>query len=457
VELYSRVNATRHDRSGNANEVEHQGATVSSSDKKFVEILPDVRVSRRSFTKLLGIGLPAVGLLSACAGPDATQGSLSKVSKVGLVTKQGDPIVGLVSTQAIEFFNEWNKGAKIAASALGLEWQLQVDEFDPQKSISIMNAATAAGTKMFATSSLAPGNEPLVAATAQKAGAKIIQNYNAPDFFTPFHTGPNHIGWLVPDEILAAEQNAIGVIEAAGGSGNFVHLTGDPTTPVDWRRTLGVDNALKRYPGAKLVARSNADWDRVKAQRLMADFIIQTGGKIDGVFTQNDDIAIGALAAMEEKGLKVPMFGMDGVKEALDLVRNGSMFSTSMVFPTWIGGYNVVQVFDAMNGFVRTAPERMMYWASPVLTLEGKGESKKVNDYKDRTNKYDWELMSRVLHPNDWDPQNDLYPMDPAQIWATREKNKPAGWVSPVAASIKSGEFESIKTLYKDHYKTKVM
>ena len=50
--------------------------------------------------------------------------------------------------------------------------------------------------------------------------------------------------------------------------------------------------------------------------------------------------------------------------------------------------------------------------------------------------------MSRVLHPEDWDPQNELYPMNPAEIWATRDA--PAGWVNPMQPSIDSGEFERV-------------
>lgn len=427
----------------------------NKNEKDFIEIATDIHMSRRKFTgylAALGMSFGAGGgLLRATAGNAAEAGA----AKVALMTKAGQPIVGLVSTLAIEFFNEWNRGAQIAAKALNLDWQLQVDEFDPQKSVSIMDASTAAGVKLFSTSSLAPANEPLVASTAVAAGGYVIQNYNAPDFFTPFDSGPKHVAWLVPDEILAAEQDAVAVIEAAGGKGNFVHLTGLPTTPVDWRRTLGVDNALAKYPDAKLVGRTNADWDRVKAQKAMADFIVQTGGKIDGVFTQNDDIAIGALAALQEQNLKVPVFGMDGVKEALDDVRDGTLYATSIVFPTWIGGYNVVQVFDAANGFVRSAPERMMYWASPVLTQKATKVSRSVDTYEDKTSKFDWQLMSRVLHPEDWDPQNDLYPMDPAVIWATRQK--PAGWVNPLQASIDGGEFEKVKKMYADHYVRKII
>ena len=98
----------------------------------------------------------------------------------------------------------------------------------------------------------------------------------------------------------------------------------------------------------------------------MANALVQTGNDVAGVFGQNDDMIIGAIAALAEAGVEATTFGMDGVQEAQDLIRDGSLTTTSIVFPIWIGGYNVVQIFDAVNGFVRTDPERMMYWNSPA-------------------------------------------------------------------------------------------
>ena len=113
----------------------------------------------------------------------------------------------------------------------------------------------------------------------------------------------------------------------------------------------------------------------------------------------------------------------------------------------------MVQIFDAVNGFVRTDPERMMYWNSPPLTLEGGLPAYAISAV--RESDYDWELMSRVLHPDDWDPQNELYPMNPDEIWATRDR--PDGWVNPMQPSIDSGEFERVRQMYADHYQRKII
>ena len=444
--------------------------THPEDPRDFIEPIKGLRMNRRDFTTWLGsaalLAGPGAVLLAACGEDDApaptttaapattaAPTTTAAAETAALVTREGEPVLGLVSTLAIEFYNEWNKGAGQAAEALGLEWQLQVDEFDVQTAESIIDSAVGAGTRMFVTSSLSTANEPVIASATGAAGAYLINNYNIPDFYTPFDSGALHIAWLVPDEILAAEQLASIVIEAAGGRGNFVHITGHPTTPVDWRRTLGVDNALAKYPEANLVTRQNADWDRAKGQQVMANALVQTGNDVAGVFGQNDDMIIGAIAALAEAGVEAATFGMDGVQEAQDLIRDGSLTTTSIVFPIWIGGYNVVQIFDAVNGFVRTDPERMMYWNSPPLTIEGGAPAYPLSDVQ--APDYDWELMSRVLSPEDWDPQNELYPMNPDEIWATRDA--PAGWVNPLQPSIDNGEFERVRQMYADHYQRKII
>jgi ribose transport system substrate-binding protein len=65
---------------------------------------------------------------------------------------------------------------------------------------------------------------------------------------------------------------------------------------------------------------------------------------------------------------------------------------------------------------------------------------------------FDWVKMSRSLNPDSWDPQNNIYPIDPATHWGDAEgKDKlnaayaDAGW---------KAEFDRVTKLYADHYKS---
>jgi hypothetical protein len=61
--------------------------------------------------------------------------------------------------------------------------------------------------------------------------------------------------------------------------------------------------------------------------------------------------------------------------------------------------------------------------------------------------------LSKVLHPQDWDPQAELFPMDIDLEWGGIPK--PDGWDYP-AEYIKArdgGEAETVKKEYAEHYK----
>jgi len=63
--------------------------------------------------------------------------------------------------------------------------------------------------------------------------------------------------------------------------------------------------------------------------------------------------------------------------------------------------------------------------------------------------------LSKVLHPNDWDPQAELFPMDIDLEWGGIPK--PAGWTYPAeyVKSQESGEAKAVQEEYASHYKIK--
>ena len=95
----------------------------------------------------------------------------------------------------------------------------------------------------------------------------------------------------------------------------------------------------------------------------------------------------------------------------------------------------------------------MLYWRSVITTKNN------VDAYLARyvdngaVQPFDYRLMSKVLHPKDWDPQAEVFPMDIDEEWAGIPK--PEGWTYPKAyldAKV-NGEWQAVIEEYKDHYK----
>jgi Periplasmic binding protein domain len=97
-------------------------------------------------------------------------------------------------------------------------------------------------------------------------------------------------------------------------------------------RTQGVKNILAKSPDIKLLAIQPANWDRTQAYNLMQDWLSRYGSEVKGVIAENDDMAIGAIRALQEKGLagKIPVGGVDAIKDGLREIKSGNLVATNL-------------------------------------------------------------------------------------------------------------------------------
>jgi inositol transport system substrate-binding protein len=114
------------------------------------------------------------------------------------------------------------------------------------------------------------------------------------------------------------------------GTGNLVIIEGPMGQAAQVKRNTGAKEVLVRNPGLKLLATQSAEWDRAKAITLMENWNESYRGKIDAVFAENDEMAMGALLALEQAGLKskVVVIGVDGIADALAAVKAGRLEAT---------------------------------------------------------------------------------------------------------------------------------
>jgi ABC-type sugar transport system substrate-binding protein len=114
-------------------------------------------------------------------------------------------------------------------------------------------------------------------------------------------------------------------------------------------RGNGFQQAADEAGNFEFVATQSADWSRSKAQELVQN-LIQSKGKdgFDAIYAQNDEMALGASLALQQAGLVVGkdvfLVGVDGMKEAFDAVKAGTMSASVTCTPKYAG-----QVFDAIE------------------------------------------------------------------------------------------------------------
>ena len=137
---------------------------------------------------------------------------------------------------------------------------------------------------------------------------------------------------IASDHVWAGEQAAAIMNELLGGEGIVVELQGTLGASATLQREQGFDSYIAaNCPGIQIVDHQCADFTRDQGRSVMMS-LLQTHDKIDGVFCHNDDMALGAIEAIEEAGLvpgkDIKLVSVDGVKGAFEAVLDGKLNCT---------------------------------------------------------------------------------------------------------------------------------
>lgn len=110
---------------------------------------------------------------------------------------------------------------------------------------------------------------------------------------------------------------------------NIVELQGTVGSAPAIDRKKGFEEVLADHPNFKIIKSQTGDFTRAKGKEVMEAFLRSEGDKIDVLYSHNDDMAIGAIQAIEEYGLKpgedIIIIGVDAVKGAFEAMAAGKM------------------------------------------------------------------------------------------------------------------------------------
>jgi galactofuranose transport system substrate-binding protein len=116
---------------------------------------------------------------------------------------------------------------------------------------------------------------------------------------------------------------------APGGALNIVELQGTVGSAPAIDRKKGFEEAIKGNPKLQIIRSQSGEFTRAKGKEVMESFLKQRDKKIDVLFAHNDDMAIGAIQAIEEAGLKpgqdIAIVSIDGVRGAFEAMKAGKL------------------------------------------------------------------------------------------------------------------------------------
>jgi ribose transport system substrate-binding protein/inositol transport system substrate-binding protein len=125
-------------------------------------------------------------------------------------------------------------------------------------------------------------------------------------------------------------------VDDIGGKGNIAILLGPRGSEAEINRSLGYKAVLDKYPDVKVVFEETGNWTTEEGLRLAENWL-QTGTRIDAFVSQNDNMALGAVKAVEDRGLsdQIKVYGIDAVPDAIKAVKEGRLtMSVSQEIPS---------------------------------------------------------------------------------------------------------------------------
>ncbi len=277
--------------------------------------------NRLTFRALLA-GAVLLSVAACGGGTSATPESSSAPSASG-----GGEAGGTIAIITVDPSNPYWKAeadtAKAEAEKLGYTTTVSANNNDPETQNQLIE--TAINDKVKGILLDPAGADESIAAVQKAVDAKIpVVLINAEISQTGLAKAQ-----IVSNNAQGATLGAEAWAEAMDFKGTYVELFGKPSDNNAQVRSDGYKGVISQYPDLKSVGKEIANWDRQQGQEKM-ESLLSKNPNITGVIAGNDEMALGAINALKEKGKldKVKVLGFDGNQDAADAVTSGAMVAT---------------------------------------------------------------------------------------------------------------------------------
>lgn len=181
---------------------------------------------------------------------------------------------------------------------------------------------------------------------------------------------PGNCYVIATDAFVEGETQMNYAAPIIGPMGHVVILQGILANEATLSRTEGVRSVIQMsYPELTIMAEASGNWQRGQGKDIMRGWLAELGREnIDAVISNNDDMALGALDALEEADIRdVVVVGIDAIPEALRAIKDGRMAGTVLQDPVLQGKGAVEIALRALRG---DAQAQNVILSSEIVTSE---------------------------------------------------------------------------------------
>ncbi|MFM0949701.1 ribose ABC transporter substrate-binding protein RbsB [Yersinia enterocolitica] len=253
-----------------------------------------------------------------------------------------DMIALVVSTLNNPFFVSMKDGAQKEADKLGYNLVILDSQNNPAKELANVQDLTVRGTKLLLinpTDSDAVGNAVKMANQANIPVITLDRLANAGTVVSHV-ASDNRFGGKMAGDFIAKK---------VGTDAKVIQLEGIAGASAARERGEGFKQSMEKNK-FQLLASQPADFDRTKGLNVMQN-LLTAHPDVQAVFAQNDEMALGALRALQTAGkTDVLVVGFDGTDDGIKAVESGKMGATIAQRPDQIGVIGVQTADKVLKG-----------------------------------------------------------------------------------------------------------
>lgn len=261
--------------------------------------------------------------LAACGGGGDAQPAASGAASSGGGAAAGGTISIITVDPSNPYWKAEADTAQAAVTKLGYKATVSANNNDPETQNQLIE--TAINDKVAGILLDPAGADESVAAVQKAVDANIpVVLINAEISKTGLAKAQ-----IVSNNAQGANLGAEAWAEAMDYKGTYVELFGKPSDNNAQVRSDGYKSVISQYPDLKLVGKEIANWDRQTGQEKM-ESLLSKNPDVKGVIAGNDEMALGAINALKEKGKldQVKVLGFDGNPDAVKAVQDGEMVAS---------------------------------------------------------------------------------------------------------------------------------
>jgi galactofuranose transport system substrate-binding protein len=267
---------------------------------------------------LLTLMIIMIAAMAGCKPAEQAAAPAAKQKK-----EMKDLVVGYAQLGAESEWRTANTASiKEAAEELGIELKFSDAQQKQENQIKAIRSFIAQGVDVIGVPPVVETGWETVFKEAKDAGIPIIlvdRRADVPDDL--------YVTYLGSDFVEEGRKAGIEMNKLMPNGGKIVELVG----------TVGSAPANDRYKGfrekvngnVEIIDSQSGDFTRANGKEVMEAFLKKYGADIEGLYAHNDDMAIGAIQAIEEYGLKpgvdIKIVSIDAVRGAFEAMIAGKL------------------------------------------------------------------------------------------------------------------------------------